>query len=212
LNAEMMIRNNGVVRIGTISTLLLLASPFRENLNETLWRLEYVAWKHAQEDAKDEVQKLLSMRPVSALKGVAALEVTKKQRFELDNEDEFLGGVLVDEQAVWGRYADVTSRWLPNESKLAKTDLAFGILTSVRTLSRLGLLKHWWVPGAAGCIIGTAELPRALWAAMKPPPGLTECLYPSDWSSKPWFKANPDDARGALALLLLYRKFPSRRW
>jgi len=45
------------------------------------------------------------------------------------------------------------NRWLPAEAALIREDVAFGIIGSVATLqSRVFLLKHWWLPGAQGCL------------------------------------------------------------
>jgi hypothetical protein len=44
-------------------------------------------------------------------------------------------------------------RWLAAEAALVRDDIAFGVIGSVATLqSRVFLLKHWWLPGAQGCL------------------------------------------------------------
>jgi len=48
---------------------------------------------------------------------------------------------------------DTWGWWLAPEAEVIQQDVAFGIIGSTATLtSRVFLLKHWWLPGAVGCL------------------------------------------------------------
>ena len=62
-----------------------------------------------------------------------------------------------------------------DEVKLATTRAAFGVLTSVATAGqRLHLLRHWWLPGAVGCLSAEHHLSHDL-LAREVPAGLELC-------------------------------------
>ena len=107
--------------------------------------------------------------------------------------------------ALWAKH-------LPGEVKAVREEMAFGIITSAATLgARAFLLRHWWVPGSAGCLY--TDRGPALALEKKIPEGLELCFTPPDLRARSWYK---DDARatvrGGIIALVIWRAFPGRQW
>jgi hypothetical protein len=105
--------------------------------------------------------------------------------------------------------------WLRDEQRVVAGDLVWGILTSVNTAaSRLPLLRLWWLPGASGCLSVDAPLSGSALAPLLPP-GLEVCATPSSLASRPWMEMGVRGRglhRGAIMHLVLFAKFPARKW
>jgi len=113
-------------------------------------------WKHRTRDMDPDaaiVKGLVEAEPVSAL-APAPLEaakeekLTKLEQWEATGEEKALGDVLRSEtgdpeRGRFGRWGGDAGRWLGREAKLARSDLAFGVVAHAASTVHLGLLKHW---------------------------------------------------------------------
>lgn len=108
--------------------------------------------------------------------------------------------------------ASLTAHALAPDAKSVREDLAFGFLTSADALvTRVGLLRWWWLPGSVGCAyLDESLLPTELSEHL--PPGLDTCYTPESFRAKPWYVKYSRERRGAVMPLLLAAKFPDRKW
>ena len=114
-------------------------------------KVKWESWKHKKDPDEVLVNKLQEASAgVSALAGPDPEDKLRgKARRESVGEERSFANFLAAETAnpslnVWGRWAHESAHWLSREVKMARSDLAFGVLTTVADASRLGLLKHWW--------------------------------------------------------------------
>jgi len=121
-------------------------------------KVKWESWKHKKDPDEILVNKLQEASAgVSALAGPEPEDKLRgKAKQESAGEERSFTNFLAAETAnpalnVWGRWAHESAHWLSREVKMARSDLAFGVLTTVAGASRLGLLKHWW------CVIFPSE-------------------------------------------------------
>lgn len=114
-------------------------------------KVKWESWKHKKDPDEVLVNKLQEASTgVSALTGPEPEDKFRgKARQESVGEERSFANLLAAETAilslnVWGRWARESAHWLSREVEMARSDLAFGVLTTVADASRLGLLKHWW--------------------------------------------------------------------
>ena len=124
-------------------------------------------------------------------------------------------GGLPEAALAAGRAEVLWRGWLRDEHREATQDVAFGIITSTHTAAgRLPLLALWWLPGTVGCLSTDRRIAAPLLAASLPP-GLEVCDVPPAIANKGWMNVGAKGRglhRGAIIHLIIYNRFPGRKW
>jgi len=114
-------------------------------------------WKHRLKEldsdaalVKGLAEASESLTPATPLESTPGGEkLSKLEQWEQTSEEKALGERLRAELAHsnlnrFGRWGeDASQTWLGREAKLAKNDLAFGVVTQAANTIHLGLVKHW---------------------------------------------------------------------
>jgi hypothetical protein len=152
----------------------------------------------------------------------AHLETTKNMpASQILHEPSSSSNVQSNAKSISQNYLSVESKqfpwWVSNEESFAKNDIAFGLYTPKSGQSdaniRLDLIAAWWIEGVSGCIFDeqtgvnmNARLLKSLQLD-----GLAVCEYPMDFLLKPWYESSKHAGR-AIIHVLLYRRFPTKKW
>jgi hypothetical protein len=206
-------------------------------------RLIWVNWLHknVNEDTGSGLSELTAMKeppppPPAAADPIATVAMSNTPQQTTDNvvaavavaptfdihsdeneENAFKSFVENDAKSSFTWWNQEAISWLAKETRVAKDDFAFGILTSTKTDYRLNMAKYWWIEEMDGCVLYIdSEINKAMAAKLRLPLGLIPCNFPSELTTQVdvdfLLKKSPQRARVALASLVLQKQFPHASW